>query len=133
MKKRKKIVKLRGSKTHGYGSKKKHRGAGSRGGRGRAGAFKHKKVLMRKLGLIENEKGFVSLKEKGIKPKTQVINLKELVEIANDKKEIDITEFGLEKVLGTGKIEKPITIKAKAFSAKAKEKIEKAGGKIIEI
>ena len=30
----KRVRKLRGSKTHGWGSKKKHRGGGSRGGRG---------------------------------------------------------------------------------------------------
>jgi large subunit ribosomal protein L15 len=33
------------------------------------------------------------------------------------------------KVLGDGELQKPITIKAHAFSASAKEKIEKAGGK----
>jgi len=38
--KQKKNVKQRGSKTHGYGSMKKHRGAGSRGGRGNAGSGK---------------------------------------------------------------------------------------------
>jgi large subunit ribosomal protein L15 len=31
-KKRKKIIKMRGSKTCGYGAKKKHRGKGSKGG-----------------------------------------------------------------------------------------------------
>ena len=40
MTKRKKSRKLRGHKTHGYGSKKKHRGAGNRGGRGMAGTGK---------------------------------------------------------------------------------------------
>jgi large subunit ribosomal protein L15 len=37
---RKKNVKQRGSKTHGWGSMKKHRGAGNRGGRGKAGTGK---------------------------------------------------------------------------------------------
>ena len=37
---RKKVVKQRGSHTHGWGSKKKHRGAGNRGGRGMAGSGK---------------------------------------------------------------------------------------------
>lgn len=35
------------------------------------------------------------------------------------------------KVLGRGKIEKPITVHAHHFSAKAKEKIEAAGGKAV--
>ena len=34
------------------------------------------------------------------------------------------------KVLGTGELSKSLTVKAHAFSASAKEKIEKAGGKI---
>ena len=38
--KRKKATRQRGSKTHGWGSMKKHRGAGNRGGRGRAGSGK---------------------------------------------------------------------------------------------
>ncbi len=38
---------------------------------------------------------------------------------------------GYVKVLGSGEIEKSLTIKAHHFSASAKEKIEKAGGKIV--
>ena len=37
---RKKDVKQRGSHTHGWGSKKKHRGAGNRGGKGMASTGK---------------------------------------------------------------------------------------------
>jgi large subunit ribosomal protein L15 len=38
-----------------------------------------------------------------------------------------IMPYGL-KVLGDGELSKPLTIKAKKFSASAKEKIEKVGG-----
>lgn len=34
------------------------------------------------------------------------------------------------KVLGNGEISRPITVKANAFSGSAREKIEKAGGKV---
>src|SRR3989344_7248475 len=37
---RKKDSRLRGSHTHGWGSKKKHRGSGHRGGKGNAGSGK---------------------------------------------------------------------------------------------
>ena len=37
------------------------------------------------------------------------------------------------KVLGGGEIDRPLTVKANKFSASAKAKIEKAGGKIEEI
>ena len=39
--------------------------------------------------------------------------------------------YGL-KVLGDGELTKPLTVKASKFTATAKEKIEKVGGKIIE-
>ncbi|MBN2537126.1 50S ribosomal protein L15, partial [candidate division WOR-3 bacterium] len=34
------------------------------------------------------------------------------------------------KVLGSGEISRPVTVKAHAFSKSAREKIEKAGGKV---
>ena len=46
---KKKVKKYRGSRTCGGGSHKKRRGAGHRGGRGNAGAFKHKYLRTIKL------------------------------------------------------------------------------------
>lgn len=37
------------------------------------------------------------------------------------------------KVLGNGELTKKLTVKAKSFSASAKEKIEKAGGTVLEV
>ena len=37
------------------------------------------------------------------------------------------------KILGTGEITKALTVSAHKFSASAKEKIEKAGGKVVEL
>jgi len=45
---------------------------------------------------------------------------------------IKVPKDGL-KVLGDGEITKPVTVKAHKFSASAREKIEKAGGKAEEI
>src|SRR3989338_3046822 len=42
----------------------------------------------------------------------------------------DLGRFGYNKLLGTGKISRAITVKVGTCSKKAKEKIEKAGGKI---
>ena len=53
-----------------------------------------------------------------------VVDMAVLVEKKIIRKELD----GL-KVLGTGEITKKLTVKAKVFSATAKEKIEAAGGK----
>jgi len=130
---RKKSRRMRGSKTHGWGAKKKHRGAGSQGGRGQAGMLKHKKSWM-----IMNEpnhfgeRGFKVPLE--VKSKVKAITLKDLDVLAKklNKNEIDISELGFDKVLSNGKLTQPLTIKAKKFVDKAKQKIEDAGGKAIE-
>lgn len=121
MRKRKKVIKMRGRKTHGWGSKKKHRGAGSRGGRGFAGAFKHNKVYLKKYkpGHYRKKK-FKSLKDKGFKPVLKPINIKDI---------IPGKELKGYKVLSSGEPAQGAIVKASAFSEKAKEKIEKAGGK----
>ncbi len=60
------------------------------------------------------------------------VNVEILERLAGDKSEINLNElFGKEvKVLGRGEINKPITVKASKFSGAAKEKIEKANGKV---
>jgi len=130
--KRKKVIKMRGSHTHGYGMKKKHRGAGSRGGRGFAGQYKHKKVMIKKKfpERLEKKK-FKSLTQRGFRKDIKSINITHLITMSEGKKEIDLATLGFDKLLGKGEINKPIQIKAHAFTKLAKEKIEKAGGKAI--
>lgn len=138
----KKKKKYRGSGTHGGGSKKKRRGAGSRGGRGRAGSNKHKKFksLKEKDRVVSRKKGFN-------KPKKEVktLNLKELDFLVDDliaagdvnkkdgKVEVDLNELGYDKLLGSGKVTRPLLVKSKNFTKKSKSKLEKSGGKAIEI
>ena len=130
---RKKSRRMRGSKTHGWGMKKKHRGAGSQGGRGKAGMMKHNKSWMIKY--EPNHFGKIGFKVP-LKAKKEIkaITLKDLDILAKklNKTEIDISELGFDKVLSSGKLTQALTIKAKKFVEKAKKKIEKAGGKAIE-
>jgi len=125
---RKKVRKMRGSHTHGWGAKKKHRGAGSQAGRGGANKFYSKKTSATLAGQF-GKKGFHSLSKKYLK----VINVQQLDELALAKKikEIDVSAMGFDKVLGDGKITVPIVVKAKSFSEGAKSKIEAAGGKVV--
>lgn len=58
----------------------------------------------------------------------QVVDTTLLIQSGIIKKELD----GV-KILGNGELTKAITVKAAKFSKTAKEKIEKAGGKIEEI
>ena len=130
---KRKTQKMRGSKTHGYGSKKKHRGAGSRGGRGRAGLFKHKRSWT-----IKHEPWILKPKHDFAPPKDsrnilKTINLIDLEKLASGKKEINLSEFGFSKLLGNGKIKRALSVTVEQISKKAKEKIEKAGGKVVSI
>jgi len=56
--KKRKVKKIRGTRTCGGGSHKKRRGAGSRGGRGRAGSHKHHYIKMIKIGWEFGKHGF---------------------------------------------------------------------------
>ena len=133
--KRKKKIKYRGSHTHGCGSKKKRRGAGNRGGRGNAGLNKHKKSLMVKE--MPDHYGRYGFKLPAKVNRLKAINsikLRDIDIIVNKLglEKIDLAKFGYDKVLCGGILTKPVAIKAKFFSKKAKEMIEKYGGNIEE-
>ncbi len=126
--KRKKVVSQRGHRTHGWGSPKKHRGKGSRGGKGKAGKFGH---MMTRILKYETDR----IGKVGFRPKTSVkmraVNLREVTKLAGKEKKIDLGALGYDKLLGTGEIKRPLEIKVDYFSKGAKEKVEKAGGKIV--
>ena len=129
-KKRKKAGRMHGKNSHGHGSRKKWRSSGEKGGSGMAGTGKradHKKSLVIKL-YGNNYFGKQGITSKGTaKDKSKFINLRD-VEKKYEKGEIDLKDY---KILGDGEVTKAFIIKARAFTASAKEKIEKAGGKII--
>ncbi len=140
--KRKKNSRQRGSKTHGWGSMKKHRGAGSRGGRGRAGTGK--RADTKKTQLWGSKKKYFSgpiMKPKSKKDRTintQTIEIKlnkwlknEKIQKKNNNYIIDLDKLGYDKLLSKGIIKSKLEISVKKCSNKVKEKVEKAGGKII--
>ncbi len=130
LKKKKKSVRMRGSRTHGW-AMKKHKGSGNRGGKGMAGTGKradHKKTwVIRYKFPYFGKQGFTS--RSTIRKKNKVINLEQ---IQNNYKpgEINLSKY---KILGEGEIKDKFIIKAKSASSSAIIKIEKAGGKIILI
>jgi len=129
-KKTKKSKKQRGNTTYGHGSRKKWKGSGHRGGVGMAGTGKRadqKKSLVIKLygNKYFGKRGITSKSTK--RKKILTINIREIVERFKGS-EINLKDY---KILGDGEIDKKIIVKAKAFTKSAKEKIEKAGGKII--
>lgn len=121
---RKKNRAMRGSMTHGWGAKKKHRGKGSKGGKGYGGSTKHKRsYIYAKEPDHFGKRGFFALKKKD-----KTINVGELEKIGGN--EIDLKAMGYDKLLSKGNMTMPLSIKVKRASKKAKEKIEKAGGKL---
>jgi len=123
-----KIRKLRGSRTQGYGRIGQHRDAGSKGNR-RVGRHKHlwSKVVTQDLGYF-GKIGFTSPQSKHRVEST--INLLKLDQIATGP-EVDLTVLGYTKLLGTGKVTKKLTVKVAAASKSAIAKIEAAGGKLL--
>lgn len=136
-----KTRKLRGSRMHGFGNTQKHRGAGSRGGRGMAGSKKqHWQYISKYFPGYFGRRGF---KKKGAVQCDTTINVGELsdilvalVEAGNAKGAkgaytIDLAAAGFTKLLGTGKVSTKLTVTVANCSAKAKEKIEAAGGSVV--
>jgi large subunit ribosomal protein L15 len=130
-KKRKKRVGRGSGSGHGKTSCRGHKGQKSRSGGGtRAGFEGGQMPLHRRL----PKRGFRNI----FKKQYAIVNLTDLSEISVslvtpevflEKGFIKNIKNGV-KILGQGEIKKPLTVKAHAFSASAREKILKVGGKV---
>ncbi len=123
-----KIRKFRGSRTQGYGRIGQHRDSGSKGNR-KVGRHKHlwSKVVTQCPNYF-GKHGFHSPQAKN--RIESPINLLKLDQLATGA-EINLTELGYTKLLGTGKLTKKLTITIAAASKSAQTKVEAAGGKLI--
>ncbi len=134
----------RGSRTHGGGSHKNRRGAGHRGGRGRAGRSKHEFHNYEPKG----KHGFN--RPQDVREEVATIDVHKLDEDAllyaaeglaeedGDGYRIDardVVEDGHEvdvvKVLGSGQVRNELAVTADAFSETAREKLEDADGEAV--
>ncbi|MBS7252165.1 MAG: uL15 family ribosomal protein [Candidatus Freyarchaeota archaeon] len=138
IRRRKKTRKMRGSRTHGFGQVGQHRSKGQRGGRGQTGKHKHLWIQTIKYEPDYFGKyGFTRYERIVKNPET--INVGTIDQFAekfsSGKQEnmlvIDLHNLGYDKVLGSGKVTRPLLVKAESFTEKAKEKIEAAGGKVV--
>ena len=138
--KARKIRKKRGSRTQGYGRVGQHRKGGTKGF---TKAGRHKQgwsYVLRYEPDYFKKKGFKS--PKSLKRDIRAINVSELEELAyklvlekkvprRGKISIDLGEYGFNKLLGKGKITRPVEVKVESFSEIAAKKIEAVGGQII--
>jgi len=124
----------------GWGQVGQHRKSGMRGGKGKAGGRKHFWIRTVK---YEKERyrniGFLPPSAK--KQKLDTINVGELEDLARKlltvygiegRNELDLSSLGIGKVLGRGRINIPLNIKVAEITMSAQEKIEEAGGSILE-
>jgi large subunit ribosomal protein L15 len=138
--KRSKVSRQRGTHTHGGGSKKKRRGAGSRGGRGNAGTGKRGDAKKPNVWTARyfGKHGF----KKHIKNSAVVTNIKKIEDSISTlereglaKKEggmyaIDLSRVGYEKLLSAGTPKLKLKITVDQASKRAVEKIKAAGGEV---
>ncbi len=129
-----KAKKMRGSMTHGAG-KKARRGAGLKGGRGRAGANKHRFVQLQVTGgkhphLAAKPFGRHGFTSKSRTPADVTLNVGDLA-AKFDGNDIDLTEAGYTKLLGSGTISSKVTVKVAKATETAIEKVEAAGGSVV--
>jgi large subunit ribosomal protein L15 len=137
---RKKSIRFRGHHTHGYGSKKKHRGSGHQGGVGMAGTgkkadqkkpsiwtddqyfgrhgFTSQTKVLRSLNIFYIEEHFDSLMKDG------------KIKADGDAFTINLKDLKAEKILGSGEPTRKYNITAISASAKAVEKIKSLGGTV---
>lgn len=130
---------FRGNHTHGRG-KKAGRGAGLKGGRGRAGANKHRFLMLQILGgkhehLAARRWGRVGFKyrsrDQNITDKPEVLNVGELALRFPGKAEVDLGAAGYGKLLGSGEIGHKVTVKVDQASPGAIKKVQAAGGSVV--
>ncbi|MFW9999444.1 MAG: uL15m family ribosomal protein [Candidatus Hodarchaeota archaeon] len=147
----KKVQKMRGRRTRGYGKVGQHRKTGQRAGRGKTTQWKKSKksyyLKQKELGFPDpdwdiGKKGFKRPQDIVRIYQVNTINVKDLdLNIENfvlNKKasksgntyNINLNDINIQKILGRGVINRTINITVNKASKKAIEKVETAGGKI---
>jgi len=132
-----KIRKKRGSRTQGWGRVGQHRRTGSKG---RRNAGRHKALwsyVIKYEPDYYSKVGFTS--PKSLRHEAKIINVGTLdsvaarlsTEMQEDKAVVDLAALGYTKLLGTGKITKPIIVKVASCSKSAAEKVKNAGGQVL--
>jgi large subunit ribosomal protein L15 len=136
---KRKVRRLRGSRTHGWGTSGQHRDSGMLGGHGNAGLLRHKKSAVIRYGIQLKKKTLLPRLEDRRRSVTSVGQLEDLlmhrdsahaISEHEGKKLLDLRALGFTKLLGSGKIQVPILVKIDSFSKSAAAKIEAAGGRV---
>lgn len=133
--------KRRGSRTHGWGQIGQHRKTGAKGGRGEAGKHKHKWTwVLRYDPDYFGKHGFFRPNKKEIRA-MNLVQLSTLVErmeaeggatVRDGRIVVDLASMGVGKLVGGGKVTKPLLVVVQRYTKTAEEKIREAGGEIVK-
>ena len=147
----KKVRKMRGTRTHGYGRVGQHRKAGQRAGKGKTTQWKKSKksyyLKQKELGFPDpdwdfGKRGFKrpqdinriyqvnALNVKDLDSKIEELTKNNIASKSGNTYTIDLKDVNIQKILGRGEINKKINISVNKASKRAIEKIESAGGNV---
>lgn len=145
VRRKKKVRRQRGSRSHGYGVIRDHKGSGIRGGVGNAGTNTHRYIQIVKL---EKKTGKKIIGKYGFKrPQNRVkdvetINVSHLdqsidtmveqgeASIDGNDYAVNLDELGYEKLLAQGNVHRKMNITVKKATSRAISKIKDAGGSV---
>lgn len=134
-----KVRRQRGSRLYGWGTIGQHRKSGMRGGFGNAGLHKHKwsyamkyeKDHYGKCGFVRPDAVMQEVAAINVGSIPSLIQGKILTQDEKGRAVLVLSEYGYSKVLGSGKIDFPIVVKAASATELAKKKISEAGGEVV--
>lgn len=131
-----KTRRFRGSRTHGWGQVGQHRASGHRGGVGISGQLKHHFSSMLKND--PNHFGHDSTRPPRPNVTRRWASIRDLDDLfarigsaQGDRKAIDLTAHGYEKLLGGGTVGTAYTVTVPRYTASAQEKVRAAGGEVV--
>ena len=132
-----KVRRLRGSRTHGWGTSGQHRDGGMQGGKGKSGWCKHRWTHVVKYEPDRiGKSGFRCPTGKG---RLIAINVGELERLSQKSGTVDeknvatlnLTKLGYQKLLGEGRVTKPLQVVVQEWSKTAEKKLQESGGKVL--
>lgn len=131
-----KTRRLRGGRHMGWGQIGQHRASGHKGGLGQSGMHKHHFIKMlltdpNHFGHDSTHPPHPNLVKKWISVRDLDSFFAKFGKQEGEKKIIDLTELGYDKLLGGGQTKNAYVIKVGRFSASAEEKVKQAGGEVL--
>ena len=132
-----KVRKYRGSRTHGWGQVAQHRASGHKGGLGKSGMLKHHFSTMLKdfpdhFGHDSSHPPHPNITKKWASVRDLDDLFAKFGQKDGEKKVIDLSSKGYDKLLGGGKITNAYTVKVQQFTASAEQKVKEAGGEVLK-